>query len=111
MKRVGQIIRLKPEKYDEYKAYHADVWPGVLAKIYEANIRNYTIYHWNGLLFATYEYIGDDYEADMAKIGSDPTTREWWALNDPCQEPVQGTSKGSHEGNWWTDMEEVFHVD
>jgi L-rhamnose mutarotase len=111
MKRIGQIIRLKPEAYEDYKRTHADVWPGVLAKIHEANIRNYSIYHWNGLLFAYYEYIGTDFEADMAIIGSDPKTHEWWALNDPMQEPVQGNSTGSREGNWWTDMEEVFHTD
>ena len=33
MKRFGQLIGLKPEHYDEYVKAHADVWPGVLAKI------------------------------------------------------------------------------
>ena len=69
------------------------------------------IYHWNGLLFAYFEYIGSDYEADMAIIGSDPLTHEWWALNDPMQEPVQGSSTGGQASGWWTDMEEVFHTD
>jgi len=111
VKRVGQIIKLKPEKYDEYKRLHADAWPEVLATIYTANIRNYSIYHWNGLLFAYFEYIGADFDTDMAKIAADPKTHEWWALTDPCQEPVQGSSKGSVEGNWWTGMEELFHAD
>jgi L-rhamnose mutarotase len=47
----------------------------------------------------------------MARIASDPKTHEWWALTDPCQEPVEGNSKGSREGNWWADMEELFHMD
>lgn len=111
MKRVGQVIRLKPEKYDEYKRLHANAWQEILAAISAANIRNYSIYHWNGYLFAYYEYVGDDYDADMAKIAADPKTREWWALTDPCQEPVEGDSKGSIEGNWWRDMEELFHHD
>jgi len=52
MKRFGQLIGLRPEHYDEYVKAHADVWPGVLAKIAECNIRNYSIFHRKGLLFA-----------------------------------------------------------
>jgi L-rhamnose mutarotase len=111
MKRFGQVIRLRPEKYEEYKALHAAAWPEVLAALKNANVRNYSIYHWNGLLFAFYEYHGSDYEADMAKIAADPKTHEWWALTDPCQQPVEGNSSGSVEGNWWHNMEEMFHVD
>jgi len=110
-KRVGQIIKLKPEKYEAYKRLHAEPWPEVLATLRAANIHNYSIYHKDGRLYAYYEYLGSDYAADMAKIASDPKTHEWWALTDPCQEPVEGNSKGSREGNWWTDMEELFHMD
>ena len=37
-----QLIGLKPEHLDEYVKAHANVWPGVLAKIAESNIRNYS---------------------------------------------------------------------
>ena len=111
VKRIGQVIRLQPDAYEEYKRLHADVWEDVLATIHKANIRNYSIFHWNGLLFAYMEYVGDDFEADMASIADDPKTREWWALTDPLQEPLEGNSSGSIEGNWWKDMEELFHTD
>jgi L-rhamnose mutarotase len=111
MKRFGQIIRLRPEKYEEYKQLHAAAWPEVLDMLQKANIRNYSIYHWNGLLFAFFEYHGSDFEEDMAKIAADPKTHEWWALTDPCQMPVEGNSSGSIEGNWWKNMEELFHMD
>lgn len=111
MKRIGQLIKLKPEAYEEYKRIHADVWQDVLDKIHEANIRNYSIFHWNGYLFAYMEYIGNDFEADMAKIAEDPRTHEWWEITDPMQEPVEGNSSGSIEGNWWTEMEMLFHTD
>ncbi|MDW8325156.1 MAG: enolase C-terminal domain-like protein [Anaerolineales bacterium] len=110
-RRVGQLIRLKPEKYAEYRRLHAEPWPEVLAMLRAANIRNYSIYHKNGLLYAYYEYVGSDYAADMARIAADPKTREWWALTDPCQQPVEGHSSGSHAGGWWADMEELFHMD
>ena len=45
MKRYGSVIRLRPEKYEEYKKLHAAVWPGVLEMIHQCGIRNYTIYH------------------------------------------------------------------
>ncbi len=106
-KQIGQIIKLKPEAYEEYKRLHADVWPEVLEAIYKANIRNYSIYYWNGFLFAHMEYIGDDYDADMAAIAADPKTREWWQLTDPLQQPVQGSSSSSVEGDWWTNMENL----
>ena len=107
MKRYGQLIGLKPEHYDEYVKAHADVWPGVLAKISECNIRNYSIFHRKGLLFAYFEYVGDDFEADMKKMAADPTTQRWWKETDPCQFPV----KHRREGEFWAAMEEVFHCD
>lgn len=111
MQRIGQIIKLKPTAYDEYKRLHGAVWPEVLATIHQANIRNYTIYHWDGLLFAHFEYVGRDFDADMATIAADPATREWWQLTDRLQQPVTGKSSGSIEGGWWTQMEELFHTD
>lgn len=111
MRRFGQIIKLKPDMYDTYKRLHAETWPAVLAAIHRANIRNYSVYHRGGLLFAYFEYIGADFDADMATIAADPTTLEWWQVTDPCQEPFEGTSTGSLAGNWWLNMEELFHTD
>ena len=106
MKRMGQVIGIRPDKIEEYKRLHAVAWPGVLAKISECNIRNYVIYlrEPENLLFASFEYHGDDWEADAAKMAADPTTQEWWAVCKPCQQPLD--SRG--EGEWWADMEEVF---
>jgi L-rhamnose mutarotase len=111
MKRLGQVIRLKPQAYETYKRLHADAWPQVRAAIRKANIRSFTIYHWEGLLCAHFEYAGRDFEADMAELAADPITQEWWQHTDPLQEPVQGTSSGSVEGDWWTQMETLFHQD
>lgn len=107
MMRCGSVIRLRPEKYEEYKRLHANAWPAVLAKIHECGIRNYTIYHRDGFLFSHYEYVGHDRAADMAKMKADPVTLEWWKLTDPCQEPLETRQPGE----WWVPMEEVFHCD
>jgi len=75
MVRYGQVIRIKNGKLDEYKKYHAAVWPGVLAKITDCNIRNYSIYQKDGFLFSYYEYVGENYEADMKRMADDPLTQ------------------------------------
>jgi L-rhamnose mutarotase len=105
--RHGQLIGITPGNLAEYKRYHAKVWTEILAKITECNIRNYSIYYRDGLLFAYYEYIGTDYDADMAKIAADPRTQDWWAIQKPLQSPLSTRA----DGEWWAEMEEVFHID
>ena len=55
MKRYGMVLKVRPEKFDEYRRLHAGVWPDVLKKIAECNIRNYSIYHKDNYLFAYFE--------------------------------------------------------
>jgi len=107
MRRFGMVIRLKPDKVEEYKELHRNVWPEVLKTIKECHIQNYTIFYKDGYLFSYYEYTGDNYEKDMEKMAADPITQKWWALCKPCQEPL----KTRKEGEWWAEMEEVFHLD
>lgn len=107
MTRYGMVIGLKPEAEKRYKEHHAAVWPEVLDMISRCNIRNYSIYLKDGLLFSYFEYHGADFEADMAKMAADPKTQEWWAVMMPMQAPL-ATRK---EGEWWANMEEVFHLD
>jgi L-rhamnose mutarotase len=107
MKRFGMVVGLRPEHFEEYKRYHAAVWPEVEAMIKSCHIRNYTIYHHDGLLFASYEYYGTDHAADMARMAADPATQKWWAVMEPMQKQIQGTPSGE----WWMPMEEMYHFD
>lgn len=106
MKRYASAIQLKSYKLEEYRRLHANCWEGVLKTIYDCNIRNYSIFYRDGILFSYLEYIGDDYDADMKKMAADPTTQEWWKLTDPCQQPLP--SAGADE--WWAPLEEFFHT-
>ncbi|MCQ3802941.1 MAG: L-rhamnose mutarotase [bacterium] len=105
--RVGQIVRLRAERRDDYIELHRKVWPEVLAMISACNITNYSIFEFNGLLLSYFEYTGSDWKADMAKMQSDPVTQRWWALTNPCQEPV-GVYSGPTP---WITMTEIFHHD
>lgn len=107
MKRYGQVIKVKEDQLESYKYHHAHPWKEINHMIKNCNISNYSIYHKDGYLFSYFEYIGSDFEADMAKMAADPKTQEWWDLMKPMQEPLETRE----EGDWWSDMEEVYHLD
>ncbi|HMO59010.1 MAG TPA: L-rhamnose mutarotase [Roseiflexaceae bacterium] len=106
MQRYGQVIGVKPDQIAAYEAIHANTWPEVLAMIHSCNIRNYSIFRHGTLLFAYFEYIGDDFAADMARMAADPKTREWWTHTDPMQEPLPDRATGE----WWATMPKVSHT-
>ena len=112
MKRYGMVLGVKEEQIARYKELHAAVWPDVLAMIKQSNIQNYSIYlrklpDGKHYLFSYFEYVGDDFAGDMAAMAADPTTQKWWEVCIPCQEPLPDIA----EGEWWAEMEEVFHQD
>jgi len=107
MARYGQLIRVRVDRIEEYKQYHRRVWPEVLATIRACNIRNYSIFLKDNLLFAYFEYVGEDFAADMARMAADPKTQEWWAIMEPMQDPIETRA----DGEWWATMPEVFHTD
>ncbi|WP_112323096.1 L-rhamnose mutarotase [Oceanibium sediminis] len=109
MERMGMVIGIDPEKIPEYKRLHAEVWPEILEQISACNIRNYSIFlrEPENLLFGYWEYHGEDFAADAAKMAADPMTQEWWDICMPIQKPLESRA----EGEWWAMMEEVFHHD
>ena len=107
MRRFGQRIKVRAERVEDYERLHAEPWPGVLERIHRSNIRNYTIFRHGTDLFAYFEYVGDDFAADMAAMAADPETQRWWALTDAMQEPAPDREPDT----WWTTLPEVLHVD
>jgi L-rhamnose mutarotase len=112
MKRYSMVIGIRPEKIDEYRKLHAAVWPDVLKMIQECHIRNYSIFlrkldDGQPYLFSYFEYTGSDFRADMAKMAAHPETQRWWAITEPCQQPLADRAPGA----WWAEAEEVFHLD
>ncbi len=107
MQRYGQLIEIKADRIAEYERLHAAVWPEVLSTIRACNIRNYSIFRHNALLFAYFEYVGQDFDGDMARMAADPKTQEWWDVCKPMQQPME-TKKADE---WWASIAEVFHTD
>ena len=107
MQRYGQVIGVKQDQIETYERLHAQVWPEVLAMIHACNMRNYSIFRHGTQLFAYFEYVGEDFAADMARMSADPKTQAWWKFTDPLQEPLPDR----RAGEWWAMMQEVFHTD
>jgi L-rhamnose mutarotase len=105
VKRVGMVVGIKPEMIEEYKRLHADDNPGVRDLLAKYNMHNFSIFlqeidgKWYE--FGYYEYTGDDFEGDMAKLDKEPRNIEWLKMCDPMQIPLPG-AKG------WTEMERVY---
>lgn len=107
IKRIGQVIGIKPEEIEEYERLHAQAWPSIIKIIKQANISNYSIFRYENLLFAYLEYTGSDYEADMARLAAEPEMQRWWKITDQMQWQVPEAKVGE----WWHAIHENFHVD
>ena len=101
------VLEVRPGYEEEYKTRHDEIWPEMLDALKKAGIRNYSIFLRDGILFAYFEYVGNDFAADMRAMAADPETQRWWALMEPMQ---QKWASASAE-DWWTNMTEVFHQD
>ncbi len=108
VRRFGSVIGLNPDKEKYYRELHANAWPSVLERIRKSNLRNYSIYvteiEGKKYLFSYFEYVGQDFEADMQAIGDDPETQRWWQETDPCQFQLPTRKPGAN----WSEMEMVF---
>jgi L-rhamnose mutarotase len=85
MERMGHVIQLNGDIIDEYKRIHAAVRPAVLKAISEPNIRDYTI------------------PSKSPKTCCSPIGK----ITDPMQTPLEARKPGE----WWAQMENMFHTD
>lgn len=106
-RRIAQIIGIAPEHIDQYEALHRAIWPTVSDRLSRSNIRNYSIWRHDATLFAYFEYVGNDFDADMDAVAADPETQRWWDICMPMQRPLPERPPGS----WWLDLPEIFHLD
>jgi L-rhamnose mutarotase len=112
VQRHGSVVGVKDSMVARYRELHAAAWPEVLAVIKRSHIRNYSIYlrrlaDGRHYLFSYFEYTGEDFTADMARIAADATTQRWWAECVPCLELLPDRAPGEI----WSAMSEVFHLD
>ena len=73
--RSAFVLRVRPERIDEYVAAHADVWPEMLDALRGAGITNYSIFRDGNQVFGYFE--ADDLEAAEAFLARQPACMRW----------------------------------
>jgi len=101
MERVCFLLRVRPERREEYKARHREVWPEMLDALREAGWRNYSLFLGeDGLLVGYVET--DDFEAAQRAMAATEVNDRWQ------REMAEFFGERADEG--LVRLEEVFHL-
>jgi len=104
VERVCFLARVRPERLDEYRARHNEVWPEMLAALRAAGWGNYSIFlAGDGLLVGYLET--DDYEAALAAMAATDVNRRWQA------EMAEFFVAGGAPDESFLRIAEIFHLD
>ncbi len=127
MKRVGFMLKVRPDKIDEYRELHKAVWPEMLDALRRHGWHRYSIFMCeDGLLFGYFETL-ESFEAALDGMSKEEINRKWQALVAPYFEDVTITAThrrkrrsafgaGESASVAYADenmleLEEVFHLD
>lgn len=108
-KRFGLTLLLRDdaEVIAEYRRYHANVWPEVLAELRSVGIERMYIYLLGRRLFQFIE-TADSFDPvrDLPRLNANPRYAEWDHLMRTMQQRVDEAGPD----DWWSPMEEVFDL-
>lgn len=107
MIRKGMVRGIKPECVNEYEKTHSDVWPEILQKITECNIKNYSVFAQGDRLFSFFEYHGNNYEEDTIKMRDNKIFEKWEKLHEDMFKPLEG----QEFDQGWIELNEIFRKD
>jgi L-rhamnose mutarotase len=100
--RSAFVLRVRPERLDEYVETHRRVWPEMLDALRRAGIRNYTIFRHGNEMFGYFE--ADDLEAAGRYLEAQEVVSRWQdAMAELLEERVPDEGPPA--------LEEVFRLD
>jgi L-rhamnose mutarotase len=73
--RTAFVLRVRPDKIEEYISAHRDVWPEMLDALRGAGIRNYTIFRDGAMMFGYFE--ADDLAAAADYLAQQDASTRW----------------------------------
>lgn len=107
MKRVGFLLKVRPELLAEYKQHHQNVWPEMQEALRRTGWRNYSIFaRPDGLLFGYFE-AEESFAASLAGMAKEEVNGRWQEFMAPYFENLSG----AHADESMVELEEVFHLD
>ena len=109
MERVCFLARVRPERLDEYRKRHEEVWPDMLTALREAGWGNYTLFLTeDGLLIGYLET--DDYQAALDRMAQTEVNERWQAEMAPYFAEA-GEAASQAPDRRFERIAEVFHLD
>ena len=107
MKRIGFLLKVKPDKIEEYKLRHQAIWPEMLAALRRTGWHNYSLFlREDGLLFGYFE-TPESLQAAQAGMSHEAINTQWQDLMAPFFENLTGAQADQS----MVELEEVFHLD
>ncbi len=107
MKRVGFMLKVRPDRLEEYQARHASVWPEMLDALRRTGWHNYTIFtRGDGLLFGYFE-TPESFQAALDGMAREEVNTRWQDYMAPFFENLTG----EHADQSMLELREVFHLD
>lgn len=106
MERVCFLLKVRPERLEEYKARHREVWPEMLAALHATGWHNYSLFlRADGLLVGYFET--PSLEAALAGMAAREVNARWQAEMAPFFEGLDG--RRPDEG--FLRLEQVFYLE
>jgi L-rhamnose mutarotase len=106
MERVCFLGRIRPERLEEYRSRHREVWPEMTAALREAGWTNYTLFlSDDGLLVGYLET--DDYEAALERMARTSVNARWQAE----MQSYFADLGGQRPDEGFRRLAEIFHLD
>ena len=105
MARYCFLLRVRPERMEEYRRRHERVWPEMLQALADTGWRNYSLFLNDGLLVGYVE--ADDLGASLAAMARTEVNARWQAEMAPFFVGLEGG--GPDEG--LVLLDEVFHLE
>lgn len=104
--RVCFLLKVRPERLDEYKLRHKAVWPDMLEALRDSGWRNYSLFlREDGLLVGYLET--DDFAKCLAGMKQRSVNARWQTEMAPFFE----SAAGEYADDTMLPLEEVFHLD
>jgi L-rhamnose mutarotase len=100
--RSAFVLRVRPDRIDEYVAAHREVWPEMLRALKNSGIRNYSIFRDGNQVFGYFE--GDDLEAAAEYLGQQEVCARW-------QDAMAGLLEERVPDEGPPPLEEIFRLD
>lgn len=100
--RSAFVLRVRPDKIDEYVEAHRAVWPDMLTALRDAGVSNYSIFRDGCQVFGYFE--SDDLARAAAYLADQEVCARWQdAMAELLQERVPDSGPAA--------LEEIFRLD